>query len=116
MYLLDTHVLSEIRKASRTKAASPRIDLHVHRWLKGVSALDLYVSVVTILELERGYHLLKDRDEPQADGGLDLGLGSFGGHGEPPIPAAPGPKIKKHPQWRCVASGSRMGAAARRRG
>jgi len=67
MYLLDTHVLSEIRKASRTKAASPRIDLHVHRWLKGVSALDLYVSVVTILELERGYHLLKDRDEPQAE-------------------------------------------------
>ena len=67
MYLLDTNAISEIRKASRTKTSSPRMDRRVEGWVRTVSALDLYVSVVTILELERGFHLLKHRDPAQAE-------------------------------------------------
>lgn len=67
MYLLDTNVLSEMRKASRTQASSPRMDSCVESWVKGVSALDLHVSVVSILELERGFHLLKRREPAQAE-------------------------------------------------
>jgi toxin FitB len=67
MYLLDTNVLSEMRKASRTKASSAKIDSRVKNWVNGVPALDLYVSVISILELERGVHLLKLRDPAQAE-------------------------------------------------
>jgi hypothetical protein len=67
MYLLDTNVLSEMRKASRTMASSAKMDSRVEGWLDSVSAQDLHVSVVTILELERGFHLLKRRDPAQAE-------------------------------------------------
>jgi len=67
MYLLDTNVLSEMRKASRTKASSPKMDSCVEGWVNSVSALDLHLSVVSILELERGFHLLKQRDPAQAE-------------------------------------------------
>lgn len=67
MYLLDTNVLSEMRKASRTKASSPKMDPRVENWVNSVFALDLHVSVVSILELERGFHLLKQRDPAQAE-------------------------------------------------
>jgi predicted nucleic acid-binding protein len=67
MYLLDTNVLSEMRKASRTKASSAKIDRHVENWLNSVSADEFHISVVSILELERGFHLLKERDPGQAE-------------------------------------------------
>jgi toxin FitB len=67
MYLLDTNVLSEMRKASRTKASSAKMDRRVEDWVNSVSAQDLHVSVVSILELERGFHLLKERDPAQAE-------------------------------------------------
>ena len=66
MYLLDTNVLSEMRKDSRTKSSSAKMDRRVERWVNSVSDLDLYLSVVSILELERGFHLLKQRDPAQA--------------------------------------------------
>jgi predicted nucleic acid-binding protein len=66
MYVLDTNVLSEMRKASRTKASSPKMDRRVERWVNSVSALDLYLSVISILELERGFHLLNRNDPSQA--------------------------------------------------
>jgi predicted nucleic acid-binding protein len=59
MFLLDTNVISEMRKASRTKANSPKMDSRVESWVQSVSALQFYLSVVTILELERGFHLLQ---------------------------------------------------------
>jgi hypothetical protein len=67
MYLLDTTVLSEMRKDSRTKASSPKMDRRVEKWLKRVEPQGLHVSVISILELERGFHLLKRRDPVQAD-------------------------------------------------
>lgn len=47
MYLLDTHVISELRKAKSGKA-----DKNVAAWANSVSAASLYLSVITVLELE----------------------------------------------------------------
>lgn len=55
MYLLDTNVISEIRK---TKA-----DANVISWAKRVSTSSLFLSVITILELEIGV-LLKEKKDP----------------------------------------------------
>ncbi len=49
MYLLDTNVISELRKAK-----SGRIDRHVRDWAKQVDADALYLSAISILELELG--------------------------------------------------------------
>jgi predicted nucleic acid-binding protein len=59
MFLLDTNVVSELR---RRKRAAPR----VLAWADPVDPSDLFVSAVTILELEKGALLLKRRDAPQA--------------------------------------------------
>jgi hypothetical protein len=66
MFLLDTNVISEMRKASRTKTYSPKMDDRVASWVESVPAVQLYLSVVSILELERGFHLLQQRDPEQA--------------------------------------------------
>jgi predicted nucleic acid-binding protein len=60
MYLLDTNVLSELRKIRLGKA-----DRHVAAWADGVDAADLYLSVITIQELEIGVLLIERRDPPQ---------------------------------------------------
>jgi hypothetical protein len=67
MYLLDTNVISEMRKAAPLKATSAKMDERVAEWVESVSGLDMFLSVVSILELERGFHLLKRRDPQQAD-------------------------------------------------
>jgi predicted nucleic acid-binding protein len=48
MYLLDTVVLSELRKKP------PRRNPHVVSWLASVSPDELFISVVSIGEIERG--------------------------------------------------------------
>lgn len=60
MYLLDTNVLSELRKVRLGKA-----DLHGATWADSVEATDLYLSVVTIQELEIGVLLAERRDPSQ---------------------------------------------------
>jgi predicted nucleic acid-binding protein len=45
-FLIDTVVLSELRKKDR--------DENVVRWFKGISVIDLFLSVVTIGEVEKG--------------------------------------------------------------
>lgn len=60
MYLLDTNVVSELRKVRTGKA-----DRHVAEWADGVDAADLYVSVMTIHELEVGVLLAERRDSSQ---------------------------------------------------
>jgi toxin FitB len=60
MYLLDTNVVSELRKVRLGKA-----DSHVADWANSVDASDSYVSVVTIQELEIGVLLLERRDPKQ---------------------------------------------------
>jgi toxin FitB len=60
MFLLDTNVVSELRKA-RTAAASPQVT----EWADAVDAGDLYVSAITILELEIGVLRIERRDPTQ---------------------------------------------------
>lgn len=60
MYLLDTHVVSELRKAKTGKA-----DPNVRLWAERVSALNLFLSAITILELETGILLIERRDPAQ---------------------------------------------------
>ena len=58
MFLLDTHVLSELRRRDRTH---PR----VAAWADGVRAADLHLSAITLLEIEAGMLLLARRDAAQ---------------------------------------------------
>ena len=59
MFLLDTNVVSELRKANAGKA-----DKNVVGWASGTSAGELFVSVITIEELEIGVLLAERRDPP----------------------------------------------------
>ena len=54
MFLLDTNVVSELRKAKAGKA-----DLNVVAWAEGVQASSLFLSAISILELETGILLLE---------------------------------------------------------
>ena len=60
MYLLDTNVVSELRKAKSGKA-----DKRVVSWAKGVPASSLYLSSISLLELEIGVLLIEQRDPLQ---------------------------------------------------
>ena len=60
MFVLDTNVVSELRKAKAGKA-----DARVTDWASNVSAGSLYVSAITILELEVGVLKIERRDRAQ---------------------------------------------------
>ncbi len=60
MYLLDTNVVSELRKASSGMA-----DKNVVTWASKVPSSQLYISVVTVLELEMGVLRIERRDSLQ---------------------------------------------------
>ena len=60
MYLLDTNVVSELRKAT-TRKAEPK----VIAWANRVSTATLFLSAVTVLELEIGILLVERRDSAQ---------------------------------------------------
>jgi predicted nucleic acid-binding protein len=57
-YLLDTNVVSEPGK--------PRPDPAVLAWLARQDQSDLAISVITVMELEKGILLLERRDPPAA--------------------------------------------------
>jgi hypothetical protein len=59
-YLLDTNVVSELRKVGDGKA-----DLNVTAWLSARDSRDFYISAITILELERGILSIQRRDIEQ---------------------------------------------------
>ena len=61
MYLLDTNVLSELRKR-RSGKISPAVEA----WAGTIDQADMYLSVVTIMEVELGIALLERRDARQA--------------------------------------------------
>jgi predicted nucleic acid-binding protein len=67
MYLLDTNVVSEMRKVRGAPNPRAKINPQVQIWLESVPASSLHLSVITILELEIGFHLLERRDPTQAD-------------------------------------------------
>jgi len=58
MYLIDTNALLELRRRERTH-------LKVAVWADSVPASDLFLSVITILEIEAGTLLLPRRDAAQ---------------------------------------------------
>jgi predicted nucleic acid-binding protein len=58
MFLLDTNVISELRKA---RTADPR----VVAWANSVEASLLFISAITVLELEQGVLLVERRDARQ---------------------------------------------------
>ena len=60
MYLLDTNVVSELRKAKSGKA-----DKKVIAWADNIPVISLHLSVITILELETGILLVERRDPAQ---------------------------------------------------
>ncbi len=60
MYVLDTNVVSELRKAKAKKA-----DNNVTTWAASVPPYALFLSVITILELEIGTLLVERRDKGQ---------------------------------------------------
>lgn len=55
MFLLDTNVISELRRG-------PRVDSHVAAWVDSVQQSELYLSIMTVFELELGVALLERRD------------------------------------------------------
>ncbi|MDC9728994.1 MAG: type II toxin-antitoxin system VapC family toxin [Methyloprofundus sp.] len=59
MFLLDTNVVSELRKASLNKA-----DHNVTEWAKKQSVATLFISSISIMEIEMGI-LQKERKDPQ---------------------------------------------------
>ena len=60
MYLLDTNVVSELRKAKSGKA-----DKNVIAWAESIPVINLHLSVITILEIETGILLVERRDPAQ---------------------------------------------------
>ncbi len=60
MFVLDTNVVSELRKVHLGKA-----DPQVARWADTVDASTLYISAITVLELEKGVLLMERRDAAQ---------------------------------------------------
>jgi hypothetical protein len=62
MFLLDTNVVSELRKARAGRA-----DKNVAAWAAGASAASMFVSVMTIQELEIGVLLAERRDPPKGE-------------------------------------------------
>jgi predicted nucleic acid-binding protein len=61
MFILDTNTISEFRKI-----ALGRADEHVATWAARFAPLDMYVSVITLMELEVGARRLGRRDPIQA--------------------------------------------------
>ena len=60
MFVLDTNVISELRKARLGKA-----DAQVVAWSGTVDAAELYVSAISLMELELGVLSLERKDRAQ---------------------------------------------------
>lgn len=60
MFLLDTNVVSELRKG-------PRADPGVVRWFGTIDAKDLFLSVLVVGELTRGVERVRRRDPASAE-------------------------------------------------
>jgi toxin FitB len=58
MYILDTNVVSELRKGTKAH-------LNVRTWAQSLAAASLYLSAISILELEIGILLLERHDQKQ---------------------------------------------------
>lgn len=80
MYLLDTNVVSELRR--------PRPDPSVLRWFADVPSDQLFLSAVTVGEIQAGIDNVRERD-PDKAGALEAWLESVvSSHGVLPVDAA----------------------------
>jgi predicted nucleic acid-binding protein len=59
VYLVDTNVVSELRK--------PRPHPNTTAWLRGVSNRDLFLSAVTVGELQAGVEITRQQDRAKAE-------------------------------------------------
>ena len=59
MFLLDTNIVSELRK--------PRPHGGVRAWMAGQDSAGLYISAMTIAELQRGIELTRVQDADKAE-------------------------------------------------
>ena len=57
-YLLDTNVISELRKGGRC-------DANVQAWFAGVGETDIFLSVLVLGEMRRGIEWIRRRDPQQ---------------------------------------------------
>ena len=60
MFVLDTNVVSELRKVRLGKT-----DMNVTAWTQSVDAADLFVSAITIMELELGVLSIERKNPAQ---------------------------------------------------
>ena len=60
MFLLDTNVISEVRKGGRCNG-------RVAAWFAGVRDADLFISVIVTGEIRKGVERLRRRDPRQAE-------------------------------------------------
>lgn len=58
MFLLDTNIVSELRR--------PRPHGAVLAWLNGVAAPELHLSAVTLAEIQAGIELTREQDKAKA--------------------------------------------------
>lgn len=61
MYLLDTNIVSELRKLETGK-----IHPQVYRWIKSNGFTHTYISAVTLAEIQTGILSLARKDQAQA--------------------------------------------------
>lgn len=62
MFLLDTNVVSELRKVG-----SAQVNSQVEQWASATPGRQTFISVITVFELERGVLLLERRDSIQGN-------------------------------------------------
>ena len=64
MFVLDTNVVSELRKAGQ-RAGGMMANENVVAWIEARAPDTMFISAITILELEQGVLLIARRDAPQ---------------------------------------------------
>lgn len=78
-YLLDTNVISELRKGERT-------DANLTTWFAGLADEEIFLSVLTIGEIRRGTESVRRRD-PDSASALDRWLALLSeAHGDRILP------------------------------
>lgn len=60
MYLIDTNIISEVRKG-------PRCDARVGAWYATIADADIYLSVLTLGEIRKGIDLARRKDPRKAE-------------------------------------------------